>query len=82
MVILIHDGRMASEIQTLKALGKNLKAQRKRCGITQEHLAEICDFDPTYVSLLERGKRNPAFLTLVKLAKNLKCSVSELTQDI
>ena len=69
---------MSSETQALKLLGKNLKNRRKECGFTQEDLAALCDFDPTYISLLERGKRNPAFLTIVKLAKHLDCGVSEL----
>jgi transcriptional regulator with XRE-family HTH domain len=73
---------MSSENQSLKILGKNLKAQRKDCGLTQERLAELCEFDPTYISLIERGKRNPAFLSLVKIAKHLKCKMSELTNGI
>ncbi len=72
-------GGMSRETQALKALGKNIKDHRKQSGLTQEQLAELCEFDPTYISLLERGKRNPAFLTVVKIAKYLKCDVSELT---
>lgn len=70
---------MSSDIQALKSLGKNIKSRRKLRGLTQENLAELCDFDPTYISLLECGKRNPAFLTVVKIARHLKCPVSELT---
>jgi transcriptional regulator with XRE-family HTH domain len=70
---------MTTDNNNLKALGKNLKAQRNRCGLTQERLAELCEYDPTYISLLERGKRNPAFLTIVKIAKHLKCKVAKLT---
>ena len=70
---------MSSEQKALKGLGKNIKDHRKQSGLTQEQLAELCEFDPTYISLLERGKRNPAFLTVVKIAKHLKCDVSELT---
>ncbi|MGQ0527424.1 MAG: helix-turn-helix domain-containing protein [Alphaproteobacteria bacterium] len=69
---------MSRETQALKALGKNIKDHRKKNGLTQEQLAELCEFDPTYISLLERGKRNPAFLTVVKIAKHLECDVSEL----
>lgn len=69
---------MSSDTKALKALGKNIRDHRKQCGLTQEQLAELCEFDPTYISLLERGKRNPAFLTVVKIAKHLDCNVSEL----
>lgn len=70
---------MSSEEKTLKLLGQNIRGRRKEVGLTQEALAELCDLDPTYISLLERGKRNPAFLTLVNIAKQLDFSVSELT---
>jgi transcriptional regulator with XRE-family HTH domain len=69
---------MSSNDKALVALGKNLRTLRKARGLTQEDLAASCDYDPTYISLLERGKRNPPFLTIVKLARHLKCSVSEL----
>jgi transcriptional regulator with XRE-family HTH domain len=72
---------MSSDQQSLKNLGKSLKAQRKSRGLTQEELAELCDFDPTYISLLERGKRNPAFLTLVKIARNLGCRVADIVKN-
>jgi len=70
---------MSSDTKDLKSLGANIKDRRKACGLTQEQLAELCDFDPTYISLLERGKRNPPFSTLSKIAQKLKCKVSELT---
>lgn len=70
---------MSSEVKILKLFGENLRKARKANGITQEFLAGLCDFDPTYISLLERGKRNPTLTTIALLAKNLKCSVSTLT---
>jgi transcriptional regulator with XRE-family HTH domain len=73
---------MASDSQNLKILGKNLKAQRKLRGLTQESVAALCGFDPTYISLMERGKRNPAFLSLVMLAEAMNCKVSDLTAGI
>jgi transcriptional regulator with XRE-family HTH domain len=69
---------MSSEVQQLKSLGAKLREHRLGVGLTQEDLADLCDFDPTYISLLERGKRNPSFLTLVKIAKHLKIKLSEL----
>ena len=70
---------MSSDTKSLKELGKNIKRFRKERGLTQEQLAELCEFDPTYISLLERGKRNPAFLTVVKIARQLKCEVAKIT---
>jgi transcriptional regulator with XRE-family HTH domain len=70
---------MSRDVQALKAFGENIRGYRKSSGLTQEQLAELCDFDPTYISLLERGKRNPPFLTIVKIAKVLKCKVGKLS---
>jgi transcriptional regulator with XRE-family HTH domain len=63
---------------TLKRFGKALQAKRKQVGITQERLAELCDLDPTYISLLERGQRNPSLLAIANLARSLRCRVGEL----
>ena len=70
---------MSSEAKALIALGKNIKSRRRVRGLTQEKLAELCDFDPTYISLLERGKRNPPYSTLLKISKELDCKVSDIT---
>ncbi len=48
--------------------------------LSQEELAERCGFDRTYISMLERGKRNPSLLNLLKLARGLETSVSQLTE--
>jgi len=75
---------MSSQKQApaLKRFGKSLQAQRKRSGLTQEQLAELCEFDPTYISLLERGLRNPSLSTVATLAKSLKCKASDLVENI
>ena len=66
--------------QSLLLLGGAIKAQREKLGLSQEKLAERCGFDRTYISMLERGKRNPSLLNLLKLAKGLQTSVSKLTE--
>ena len=66
--------------QSLLPLGKAIKAQREKLGLSQEKLAERCGFDRTYISMLERGKRNPSLLNLLKLAGGLQTSVSKLTE--
>lgn len=69
---------MASE---LIQLGKAIRAQRTRLALSQEQLAERCGFDRTYISMLERGRRNPSLLNLVRLAEGLQTTVSKLTRD-
>ena len=62
----------------LKELAKSIKRQRNKLGLSQEKLAHICDFDRTYISLLERAKRNPSYLSLIKLCVGLEIELSEL----
>jgi transcriptional regulator with XRE-family HTH domain len=66
--------------QSLLPLGGAIKAQREKLLLSQEKLAQRCGFDRTYISMLERGKRNPSLLNLLKLAKGLQTSVSKLTE--
>ena len=66
--------------KSLLRLGEAIRTQRTNLGLTQEKLAERCGFDRTYISLLERGKRNPSFLNLLRLAEGLRTSVSKLAE--
>lgn len=60
-------------------LGQAIKDRRDQLGLSQEKLADKCGFDRTYISMLERGKRNPSLLNLMKIAQGLETSVSQLT---
>jgi transcriptional regulator with XRE-family HTH domain len=53
---------------------QNLRSHRRRLGLSQEKLAEICDLHRTEISLLERRKRSPRLETIVSLAAGLKLS--------
>lgn len=60
-----------SEQESLETLGEYLKQLRVAKGYSQEILAEKTDLDRTYISGLERGKRNPSYLTIMRLANAL-----------
>lgn len=62
----------------LLAFGQRLRAVRTATRISQETLAELAELDRTYISLLERGKRNPSLGCVASLAKALNVTVSEL----
>lgn len=62
----------------LKKLAINIKKARLAKNISQEKLAELCNFDRTYISMLERAKRNPSYLNLVKLANGLEINICKL----
>jgi transcriptional regulator with XRE-family HTH domain len=67
---------------TLAKLGQAIKAKRLRLAVSQEELAERCGFDRTYISMLERGKRNPSLGNLIRLAKGLNTTVATLVRSI
>ena len=70
------------KLESLVRLGKRVRNMRLQRGYSQEKLAEKCGFDRTYISLIERGLRNPSFTNLLKLAEGLGSSVSELTDGL
>lgn len=47
-------------------------------GFSQEHLAELANLHPTYVSDIERGKVNPSITTCRQLAEALDIPLAEL----
>ncbi|PTJ81258.1 transcriptional regulator [Mammaliicoccus sciuri] len=46
---------------------KNISNRRKELGYTQQEVADACNIDRAYLSLIESGKRVPS----VKVAKRL-----------
>jgi transcriptional regulator with XRE-family HTH domain len=58
--------------------GANLRSARGRAGLTQEALGHRAEFHPTEVNRIERGRRNPGLITIVKLAKALDVPASDL----
>lgn len=69
-----------NEQELLNQLAIKIKKRRNELNISQEKLAEKCDFDRTYISLLERAKRNPSYLSLLKLCTGLEIELTELIQ--
>ena len=62
------------------AFGEVLRELRIKRGISQENLAFESDLDRSYISLLERGLRQPTLTTVFLLANTLECRGSELVR--
>lgn len=60
------------------AYGRALREIRAIRGMSQERLARQAGLDPTYVSGIERGVRNPSLTNLLKLAKTLDVTLEDL----
>ncbi len=61
--------------------GKRLREVRKHAGISQEKLAELSTLHRTYVSSVERGKRNISIENIERLALALGVAMRDLMPD-
>jgi transcriptional regulator with XRE-family HTH domain len=64
----------------VKLFGLRLRALRKRHGWSQEDLAIEAGLDRTYVSSIERGKRNISLINILKLSEALGVSPGTLLE--
>jgi len=67
-----------NELKLLNQLANKIKFKRLALNLSQEALAHKCELDRTYISLVERSKRNPSYLTLHKLSQGLEIDIKEL----
>jgi transcriptional regulator with XRE-family HTH domain len=73
---------MPKRDSVLAALGQNVRRRREARELTQEKLAERAGLDPTYISGIERGLRNPGIKNVAKLAKALGFTTAELLKGV
>ena len=66
----------------LIAFGQCVRKHRDAKGFSQETLAEKADLDRTYISDIERGRRNPGIKNVAKLAKALGLTTAELCKGV
>lgn len=59
-------------------MGRNVRKHRKRLGLSQEELGFRAELKRSYVSELERGRRNPTVQALGRLASALGVEPAEL----
>jgi len=64
------------------AFGELLRKFRKHAKFSQERLAQESGLDRTYISLLERGLRQPSLNSLLKISKALSISSSEIVAAV
>jgi len=62
----------------LAAFGAHVKKLRLSSSLSQEQLALRADIDRTYISGIERGKRNVSVVNLFKIARALNIPASKL----
>lgn len=69
---------MQDETGIIVILAENVRQARKAAGLSQEALAYEAGVDRTYVSQVERGKRNVTITVLARLAGALRLPPEKL----
>ena len=65
-----------------KIVRENIISIRKEKGFSQENLANASQLDRTYISMLERGIRNPTLKSLLKIAIALEIKPVQLFEGV
>jgi len=71
-----------SELKPELAFGHVIRELRNQQNISQEKLALISDMDRTFISLLERGLRQPSLKSILRLSESLKIRPGELIDRV
>lgn len=66
------------DTEALNNLGQIIREKRESKGLTQIEVAEKAQLDRNYIGMVERGERNPSYLSLIKIAKGLDMTVDQL----
>ena len=64
------------------AFAQVLRRYRKKIDYSQEKLASESDLDRTYISLLERGLRQPSLTSIIQISKAFKVSAAEMMSEV
>jgi len=89
-LILIVSRLIVSQVNTISdvrsdprdLLGKAIRARRLELMLSQEKLAEKAELHWTYIGGVERGERNVSLLNIVRIAKALSVTPSDLLKGI
>jgi transcriptional regulator with XRE-family HTH domain len=66
----------------LSRFGERVRKLRQASGLSQESFADKCGLDRTYISGIERGRRNVALRNIDSIAAALGVSISKLTEGL
>ena len=64
-----------------KKIGQNIKLFRKKLGLQANKLAEQLNISPSYLNLIEAGKRNIDAELLIKICGELRIELSDLKSE-
>lgn len=65
-----------------EAFGKVLRQLRNEAGVSQEQLAFMCNLDRTFISMLERGVRQPSLASIIAISESLSTPPWEVIREV
>jgi transcriptional regulator with XRE-family HTH domain len=69
-------------MDVLQRFGRRVREKRTALGLSQEAFADKCKLDRTYISGIERGRRNLSLRNIKVIADALDTTISELTKGL
>ena len=72
----------AMDVLLAMRFGEVLRERRMALGLSQDTLAFNADLHRTYISLLERGIRQPSLETIFTLAREINWEPDELIRQV
>lgn len=63
-------------------IGLRIRQLRQEQNLSQEAFADVCELDRTYISSIEKGRRNVSIVNLEKIANALNINLSTLFNDL
>lgn len=75
---MVRTSAKASDSDLLLRLGREIRASRKACNLSQEALADAAGIDRSHMGKIERGERNVSLLNVERIASALKRMPSDL----
>ena len=65
-----------------QTLGRRIKEERKKRGLTQERLAELTGISNNFISYIESGRKTASLKTIKKIADALEIPLAGLFEGI
>jgi transcriptional regulator with XRE-family HTH domain len=69
-------------MRPVEQFAANVRARRTAAGLSQEQLGRLTGLHPTEISRIERAVREPRLSTIVRVAKALEITPSELLERV
>ena len=73
---------MVDKDPALVKFGESVRSRRTTLGLSQDEFADQAGIHRTFISGIERGVRNPGLLSILIIAKALKCDAGDLLKGV